>query len=79
MKEASKVSNVHGQFHFKQKQRLTIVFTGNTLSHWRYCIYWKYTSRKGAEDSIVDKLACHQRATLPKLNSLTTPQGNNIQ
>ena len=33
MKRARKVSNVHGEVHFKQKQRLTIVFTGNTLPH----------------------------------------------
>ena len=31
MKRARKVSNVHGEVHFKQKQRLTIDFTGNTL------------------------------------------------
>ena len=30
MKRARKVSNVRGEIHFKQKQRLTIVFTGNT-------------------------------------------------
>ena len=33
MKRARKVSNVHGEVHFKQKQRLSIVFTGNTLPH----------------------------------------------
>ena len=33
MKRARKVSNVHGEVHFKQKQRLTIVFTRNTLPH----------------------------------------------
>ena len=31
MKRARKVSNVRGEVHFKQKQRLTIVFNGNTL------------------------------------------------
>ena len=31
MKRARKVSNVHGELHFEQKQWLTIVFTGNTL------------------------------------------------
>ena len=31
MKRARKVSNVHGEVHFKQKQMLTIAFTGNTL------------------------------------------------
>ena len=47
MKRARKVSNVHGEVHFKQKQRLTIAFTGNTLHH-------RKQSRKGAEDFIVD-------------------------
>ena len=65
MKRARKVSNVHGEVHFKQKQRLTIAFTGNTLPH-------RKQSRKGAEDFIVDKTACHQHATIPKLNSTTT-------
>ena len=32
MKKDRKVSNVHGEVHFKQKQRLSIAFTGNTLS-----------------------------------------------
>ena len=31
MKRARKVSNVQAEVHFKQKQRLTIAFTGNTL------------------------------------------------
>ena len=31
MKRARKVSNVHGEVHCKQKQRLIIAFTGNTL------------------------------------------------
>ena len=31
MKRASKVSNVHGEVHVKQKQRLTIASTGKTL------------------------------------------------
>ena len=65
MKRARKVSNVHGEVHFKQKQRLTIAFTGNTLCH-------RKQSRKDAGDFIVDKTACHQHATLPKLNSSTT-------
>ena len=30
MKRDRKVSNAHGEVHFKQKQKLTIVFTGNT-------------------------------------------------
>ena len=51
MKRARKVSNVHGEVHFEQKQRLTIAFIGNTLPH-------RKKSRKGAEDSIVDKIAC---------------------
>ena len=58
MKRARKVSNVHGEAHFKQKQRLTIAFTGNKLPH-------RKQSRKGAEDSIVDKSVCHQHATVP--------------
>ena len=29
-KRARKVSNGHGEVHFKQKQRLIIAFTGNT-------------------------------------------------
>ena len=69
MKRARNVSNVHGEVHFKQKQRLTIAFTENTLPH-------RMQSRKGAEDFIVDKIACHQHATLLKLNSLTTPPRN---
>ena len=31
MKRARKVSNFHGEVHSMQKQRLTVVFTGNTL------------------------------------------------
>ena len=50
MKRARKVSNVHGQVDFKQKQRLTIAFTGNILPH-------RKQSRKGLEDSIVDETA----------------------
>ena len=49
MKRARKVSNVHGEVRFKQKQRLTIVFTGNILPH-------RKQSHKGTEDFIVDKL-----------------------
>ena len=71
MKRATKVSNVHSEVHFKQKQRLTIVFTGNTLSH-------RKQSCKGAEDFIVDKIACHQHATVPKMNSPTAlPRNHN--
>ena len=66
MKRARKVSNIHGEVHFKEKRRLTIAFTGNTLLH-------RKQSGKGAEDFIVDKIACHQHPTLPKLNSPTTP------
>ena len=69
MKRARKVSNVHGEVHFKQKQRLTIAFTGNTLLH-------RKQSCKGAEDFIVDKIACHQHATVPKLNSPMAPTRN---
>ena len=45
MKRARKVSNVHAEVNFKQKQRLTIAFTGNTLPHGKL-------SCKGAEDFI---------------------------
>ena len=72
MKRARKVTNVHVEVHFKQKQRLTIAFTGNTLPH-------RKQSRKGAEDFIVDKIACHKHATLPKLNSPTMPPRNHNQ
>ena len=64
MKRACKVSNVHGEVHFKGKQMLTIVFNGNALPN-------KKQFRKSAEDFIVDKIACHQHSTLPKLNSPT--------
>ena len=43
MKRARKVSNVIGEAHFMQRQRLTIAFTGNKLPH-------RMQSRKGAED-----------------------------
>ena len=66
MKRGRKVSNVHGEVYFKQKQRLTIVLTGNTLSHREH-------SCKGAEYFIVDTIACHQHATVPKMNSPTVP------
>ena len=36
-------------------------------------------SHKGAEDLIVDKIACHKHATLPKLNSPTMPPRNHNQ
>ena len=64
MKRARKVSNVHGEFHFKQKQTLTIAFTRNTLPH-------RKQPCKGAENFIVDAIACHQHATVPKMNSPT--------
>ena len=66
MKRARKVSNVHGEVHFKQKQRLTIVLTGNALPHTKHPF-------KGAEYFIVDTIACHQHATVPKMNSPTAP------
>ena len=72
MKRTGKVSNVHGEVHFKQKQRLTIAFTGNALPH-------RKQSRKRAEDFIVNKIACHQHATLPRLNSPTMPPRNHNQ
>ena len=72
MKRACKVSNFHGEVHFKQKQMLTIAFPGNTLLH-------RKQSRKSAEDFIVDKIECHQHATLPKLNSPTISPKNNNQ
>ena len=71
MKRARRVSNIHGEVHFKQNQRLTIAFTGNTLPH-------RKQSRQGA-DFIFDKIACHQHATLSKLNSPTMPPRNHNQ
>ena len=63
IKRARNISNVLGEVHFKQKQRLTIVFTGwNTLPH-------RKQSCKDAEYFIVYKIACHQHATVPKMNS----------
>ena len=44
MKRAFKVSNFYGEVHFKQIQRLTILFTGNTLPR-------RKQSRKGAEEA----------------------------
>ena len=66
MKRARKVSNVHGEVHFKQKQRLTIDFTGNTLPR-------RKLPCKGAEYFIVDTTACRQHATVTKMNSPTAP------
>ena len=66
MKRARKVLNIHGESHFKQKQRLNIVFTGNTLSH-------RKQPCKGAEYFIVDTTVCHQHATAPKMNSPMAP------
>ena len=71
MKRARKVSNVHGEVHFKQKQRLAIVFTGSTLPH-------RKQPRNDVEDFIVDKIACYQHATVRKLNSPTAlPRNHN--
>ena len=50
MTRTCKVSNFHDEVYFKQKQRLTISFTGNTLSRRKH-------SRKGAEDFFVEKIA----------------------
>ena len=72
MKGARKVFNAHGEVYFKQKQRLTIAFAGNTLPH-------RNQSRKGAEDLIIGVIACHQRAILPKLTSPTTLPRNHNQ
>ena len=69
MKRARKVSNVHGEVDFKQKQRLINTFAGNTLPH-------RKQSCKGAKDSIVDKIARYQHATPPKLNSPPAPPRN---
>ena len=69
MKRARKVSNVHGEVHFNQKQRATIAFTGNTLPHRKH-------PRKGTEDFIVDKIVCQQHETVPKLSSLMAPPRN---
>ena len=56
MKRASKVYNVHGEVHVKQKQRLTIASTGKTLPQ-------RKQPHKGAEDFTVNKIACHQHTT----------------
>ena len=69
MKRDRKVSNHHGEVHFKQKQRLTIALIENTLPKGKQ-------SRKCTGGFIVDKIACHQHATLPKLNSPTAPPRN---
>ena len=69
MKRARKVSNVHGEVHFKQKQTPTIAFTGNTLPH-------RKQSCKDSEDFTVDKIIYHQHATVPELNSSTVPSRN---
>ena len=66
MERARTVSNVHGEVHFKQKQRLSIVFSGNTLPH-------REQPCKGAECFIVEKITCHQHATVPKMNCPTGP------
>ena len=72
MERVRNASNVHVEVLFKQKQKIIIAFTGNTLSH-------RKQSRNGAEHFIVDKIACHQHATLPKLNSPTMPPRNHNQ
>ena len=64
-----KRANVHGEVHFKQKQKLPIAFTGNTLPH-------RKQSCKSAEDFIVDQFACHRHATVRKMNSTTEPPRN---
>ena len=66
MKTARKVSNAHGEVHFKQKQRRAIVFTANTLPLTNH-------SCKGAEYFIVDEIVCHQHPTVPKMNSPMVP------
>ena len=55
MKRAKEVSNCRGKVHFKQKQTLTIVFTGNTLPY-------RKQPCKGAEYFIVHTIPCHQHA-----------------
>ena len=55
MKRARKVSNVHGEVHFKQKQGLIIVFAGNTSPPSPPRPHRKQF-RKGTEDFIVDKI-----------------------
>ena len=67
MKRARKVCNVHGEVHFKQKQRQTIVFTGNTLPY-------RKQPCKGAEYFIVDTVPCHQHATVTKINFPRAPR-----
>ena len=66
MKRARRVSNIHDEVYFKQKQSLTIVFFGNTLPD-------RKQSFKGVEYFIVDKIACHQHTTVRKINSPTAP------
>ena len=52
MKRARKVSNFHGEVHFKENQSLTIVFTENTRPN-------RKQTRNDVEDLIVNKIACH--------------------
>ena len=72
MKRTRKVSTAHCEVYLKQKQGLTIAFTGNTLPY-------RKQFRKGAKDFIADKIACHQHAALPKLKSRTTSSRNHNQ
>ena len=50
MKRVPKVYYFHREVHFKQKERLAIAFTGNTLRN-------RNQSREGTEYLIVDKIA----------------------
>ena len=66
MKTARKVSNNHGEVHFKQNQKRAIAFTTNTLPLTNH-------SCKGAEYFFADETACHQHPTVPKMNSPMVP------
>ena len=71
MKRVRKVRNVRGEVHFKQKQRLTIFFTENTFPY-------RKQPYKCTEYFIVDIIACHQHATVPKINFTTAPPPKEI-
>ena len=53
------------------KRAIGTVFTGNTPSPPPPTHTHRKQSLKGAQDFIVHKIVCHQRATVAKLNSPT--------
>ena len=53
MKRVPKVSNVHGEVYFKQKQRLKNAFTRNTFTR-------RKRSHEGAEDNLVINMQLYQ-------------------